>query len=413
MSQHETTTTEKKSGSHLSVIFRSPAFVVLWLSEGLSMVGDRLIMVALITLVYDRTGSAAMVGLLMVFKAVPALLLGSLAGVFVDRWNRKWIMVIANLLQGLLVFCLPLAPGIAIICAIYFVMSSINQFFVPARSAAIPDLVPQETLMTANSMFAITIVFALAIGPAIGTWIMEKISLEAAFFIDSATFLIPAMAVALIAIPYRRKTKLDFNFGKDLREGIIFSLSQPVVIVVLATITAAFFVIGTISVSGVVITHDILHVESSKFGYMMSGLGGGMLIGAVVANILKRWISGVQAGVTGSMLMGAAMINLPLSTSLEGASLVAAVIGMGMIMVQINGQLLLQTIAPHMRGRLMGISQTLTGSATFFASAAVGLLLEYLPVTLVMGIVGISTIVVASAAAIHFRTSSKGLEPSK
>jgi len=181
MSQQVITTTEKKSSSHLSVILRSPAFVVLWLSEGLSMVGDRLVMVALITLVYDRTGSAGVVGLLMVFKAVPALLLGSLAGVFVDRWNRKWIMVIANLLQGLLVFCLPLAPGIAIICAIYFVMSSINQFFVPARSAAIPDLVPQETLMTANSMFAITIVFALAIGPAIGTWIMEKISLEAPY----------------------------------------------------------------------------------------------------------------------------------------------------------------------------------------------------------------------------------------
>ena len=68
------------------------------------MVGDRLLMVALITLVYDRTGSAGVVGMLMVFKAIPALLLGSLAGVFVDRWNRKWIMVIANLLQGLLVF---------------------------------------------------------------------------------------------------------------------------------------------------------------------------------------------------------------------------------------------------------------------------------------------------------------------
>jgi predicted MFS family arabinose efflux permease len=242
---------------------------------------------------------------------------------------------------------------------------------------------------------------------------MEKISLEAAFFIDSATFLIPAIAVALIAIPYRRQAKSEFNLGKDLREGIRFSLSQPVVIVALATITAAFFVIGTISVSGVVITHDILHVESSKFGYMMSGLGGGMLIGAVVTNILKRWISGVQAGVAGSILMGAALIILPFSTSLEAASLIAAVAGVGMIMVQINGQLLLQTIAPDMRGRLMGISQTLTGSATFFASAAVGLMLEYLPVTLVMGIVGISTIVVASAAAIHFRTSSKGLEPSK
>jgi len=67
---------------------RSPAFVVLWLSEALSLIGDRLIMVTLVTLVYDRTGSAGAVGLLMLLKAIPALVLGSLAGVFVDRWNR-------------------------------------------------------------------------------------------------------------------------------------------------------------------------------------------------------------------------------------------------------------------------------------------------------------------------------------
>ena len=123
----------------LGAVLRYPSFVVLWLSEALSLIGDRLIMVALVILVYDRTGSAGAVGLLMLFKAVPALVLGSVAGVFVDRWNRKWIMVSANLLQGLLVFCLPLSPGITVVFIIYLAMATINQFFVPARSATIPD----------------------------------------------------------------------------------------------------------------------------------------------------------------------------------------------------------------------------------------------------------------------------------
>ena len=165
-------------GSHreLSVILRCPAFVALWLSETFSLIGDRLVMVALIALVYDRTGSVGAVGLLMLLKALPALLLGSLAGVFVDRWNRKWIMVISNLLQGLLVFWMPLTTDITVIYIIYLVMSMINQFFVPARTAAIPDLVPPQALLTANSLFALSIVFGMAVGPAAAAWIMENLS---------------------------------------------------------------------------------------------------------------------------------------------------------------------------------------------------------------------------------------------
>ena len=93
---------QQNTRAKFGLALRSPAFLVLWLSEALSLIGDRLIMVALITLVYDHTGSAGMVGLLMLFKAIPALFLGSVAGAFVDRWDRKWVMVIANLLQGLL-----------------------------------------------------------------------------------------------------------------------------------------------------------------------------------------------------------------------------------------------------------------------------------------------------------------------
>ncbi|MBA4380423.1 MAG: hypothetical protein C0393_07085, partial [Anaerolinea sp.] len=350
------------------MVLRSPAFVVLWLSEALSLIGDRLIMVALVTLVYDRTGSAGAVGLLMLLKAIPALALGGVAGAFTDRWNRKWIMVIANLLQGLLVFWLPLSPGIAIIFAIYLAMSIVNQFFVPARSATIPDLVPPETLMTANSLFAISFVGAMAIGPAIGTWITERFSLNAAFYVDAATFLIPAVAVAFLAIPRQRRAATKRSLGSDLREGFTFARSQPTVLAALATITAAFLVIGTLSVAGVVITREILNVESSKFGVMMSALGVGMLSGAIVSNWIGRRFNRTQSGVAGTGLMALGVTALPWSPSLAIASLFAAMIGLGMIIVQVSGQTVLQTISPEMRGRLMGISQTLAGSATFLAS---------------------------------------------
>ncbi len=386
---------------------RSPAFVVLWLSEALSLIGDRLIMVALVTLVYDRTGSASAVGLLMLLKAIPALALGSVAGAFVDRWNRKWIMVIANLLQGLLVFWLPLSPSITVIFVIYLAMSMVNQFFVPARSATIPDLVAPAALLTANSLFAVSIVAAMAIGPAIGAWITERVSLDAAFYVDAGTFLIPAIAVAFLTIPRQQRTATKPSLGGDLRAGLTFARSQPAVLAALATISSAFLVIGTISVTGVVITREILNVESSKFGVMMSALGIGMLGGAIVSGWLGRRFTYVQLGVAGVVVMALGMTALPWSSSLAMASSFAATIGLGMIIVQVNGQTLLQTIAPEMRGRLMGISQTLTGSVTFMASALVGLLVEQLNVTIVMGSVGIITLAVAATVAIYYHNTSK------
>ncbi|MCX6054321.1 MAG: MFS transporter [Chloroflexi bacterium] len=390
-----------------SLVLRSPAFVVLWLSEALSLIGDRLIMVALVTLVYDRTGSASAVGLLMLLKAIPALALGSLAGVFVDRWNRKWIMVIANLLQGLLVFWLPLSPGIVFIFAIYLAMSMVNQFFIPARSAAIPDLVAPEALLTANSLFAISMVAAMAIGPAIGTWITERVSLNAAFYADAATFLIPAMAVAFLVIPRQRCVETKPSLGSDLRAGLAFARSQPAVLAALATISATFLVIGTISVAGVVITREILHVESSKFGIMMSAMGIGMLGGAIASGWLGRRFTHVKLGVAGVILMALGMIALPWSSTLVMASIFTVMIGMGMIIVQVNGQTLLQTIAPEMRGRLMGFSQTLTGSVTFLASALVGLLIDRLNVTIVMSSFGILTMAVAVTVAIYYHKTLK------
>lgn len=401
---------EKISGSPIKAVLRAPAFVTLWLSEGLSMVGDRMLMVALISLVYDRTGSAGAVGLLMVFKAIPALLLGSLAGVFVDRWNRKWIMVIANLLQGLLVFWFPFAHDLAIICTIYFAMSAVNQFFMPARSSAIPDLVPASTLVAANSLFAMAIVFALAAGPALGTLVIDWLGRDAAFYLDSFSFLIPAGAVAFLAIPRQARTDERFNLGSDLRAGLFFAMKHPSVLAALTTITAAFFVVGTISVSGVVITREVLHTESGKFGYLMSGLGGGMVVGAVLSNLLKSRLSGARAGLAGAALMGLALLFMPFSPNLPAACLSAAFIGLGMIFVQINGQVLLQTIAPDMRGRLMGISQTLMGSASFLASAVTGLMLEKINVNIVLWAVGISTIIVTSAAALYFKTSQQRTE---
>jgi MFS family permease len=373
---------------------QQPAFLVLWLSEALSLIGDRLIIVALVTLVYERTHSPTAIGVLMMFKAVPSLALGSLAGVFVDRWNRKWVMVASNLLQGLLVMLIPFSDALLMVFAIYLAMSVVNQFFVPARAATIPNLVPPAALMAANSLFAAAFVGAIAIGPAIGGWIVEHFGSNAAFYVDAGTFLVPALAVSLLAIPPAHRLPGNSKLGADLSQGLAYVRSRTDLLTALALIAAAFLTMGTTSVLGVMIAQDTLHVGAGGFGLMMSAMGGGMLFGAVIIGWLGRKLSRRWLGVAGILLMGLATLALSWIAQFNLAIVLLALTGLGLVTVQVCSQTTLQSTPENLHGRVMGLAQAINGGAQFLASALAGLLAEHLGGTMVLMGVGFMAIVV-------------------
>ncbi len=388
MTEGTISSTHSQARSGFITALQQPAFLVLWLSEALSLVGDRLVIVALVTLVYERTHSPIAVGILMMFKAVPALALGSLAGVFVDRWDRKWIMVASNLIQGMLVLLIPISDSLLLLFAAYLAMSIVNQFFVPARAATLPALVPPPALMAANSLFAAAFVGAIAIGPAIGGWIVEHVGINAAFYVDAATFLIPALAVGVLTIPQAYRSLGDRRIGADLSQGLAFARSRTDILTALILIAAAFLIMGTISVLGVMIA-DSLHVGAGGFGLMMSAMGVGMFCGAVFIGWLGQKINRKWLGIAGIVIMGLTILALPWVTHLNLATALLMLNGFGMVTVQASSQSTLQSISDELRGRVMGLSQTLTGGVQFLAAALAGLLAEQLGAALVLSGVGL------------------------
>lgn len=388
---------------------RSHGFLVLWLSEGLSLLGDRVAMIALVVLVYDRTGSAGAVGLLMTLRAIPPIALGGLAGVLVDRWNLRTTMVLSNLAQGLLVCLIPFMPGSWPIYAVYLAMAVLNQVFVPARSAAIPALVPAAALPSANALFAMGFVAAMALGPALGSALIAAGGLELAFYADALTFLVPAVAVGLIAIPDPRGPRpARTSLTEQLGEGLAYARSRGEVRLALASAAAAFLVIGTLSVCGVVVAKDLLHRESSSFGSLMSAVGAGMVLGGIAVGRLARALGRPRACLAGLTTMALALAGLPWSPSLAAAGAAAAAIGLGMVLVQANAQATLQAADPGLRGRLLGLSQTLIGGATLLASAGAGWAVGLLGAHLALGAVGAVVLAVALglAATTDTRTPS-------
>jgi predicted MFS family arabinose efflux permease len=358
----------------IAEVFRQPRFIVLWLSEAVSLVGDRILMVALVVLVYEQTHSAASVGLLAMIKALPALLLGTLAGVFVDRWSHKWTMVVSNLLQGLLVLLIPLTGSIEVIFATYLGMAVVSQFFIPARSATIPDLVPEKVLLSANSLFAMAFVGAIALGPAIGGWITERFGLNTAFYVDSLTFFVPALAVGCMTIPAAHRKMATRSLGGEWREGLGLIRERADIRSALILIGAAALQIASLSVLGILLASEKMGTGVAGFGGMMSFTGIGMLGGAILLNVVKPHLPRVQMAAGGAILSGAGMLSMALANSLAWGMLSALVIGLGFVTVQANAQTILQGAPENLRGRALGMGQAVMGSVTFLAAALAGLL---------------------------------------
>jgi len=395
--------TSLASRAGFAAALQRPVFTLLWLSEAISLVGDRILLVVLINLVYEQTQSASAVGLLALIKSLPALLLGALAGVLVDRWPRKWVMVVANLLQGALVLVipgvrsLPPAQELGVIFIVYLVMSLVSQFFIPARAACIPSLVPCAALSAANALFAMAFVGAIALGPALGGWIGERFGLPAAFYTDAVTFLGPALVVSFLAIPELGQAPTCRSLGADWREGLALVRRRADLRQALLLLGAAVLQIAVLSVLGVLVVREKLGGSAGDFGLMMSLTGVGMLLAALANSRLGQRFNRLALGAAGALLAGLGMLGLSLAASLPLAYLSGALLGLGFITVQVSVQTSLQMTEAQVRGRMFGLGQAVMGSVTFLAAALAGLLAARLGAAAVL----VATALVPLAAGIY------------
>jgi MFS family permease len=174
----------------------------LWFAQLISTIGDAFTMIAAGIYIFRLTGSTMQVGLMLIATSVPTMLLGLFAGVFVDRYDRKKIMVAAHLSRAVLIFLIPflLPYNLAWLYIIVMLTSSIGTFFDPAFDSVLPEIATDEELTAANSMIAISSFGSTAIGFA-ASGLIASYSLEWAFYIDAATFLISGLLLMSLKVP--------------------------------------------------------------------------------------------------------------------------------------------------------------------------------------------------------------------
>ncbi|MBD3426893.1 MAG: MFS transporter [Candidatus Omnitrophica bacterium] len=183
------------------VLFRKN-FFCLWSGQIISEFGDRLFQMALIALVYSKhPGSVMALANLLFFIIVPVFVIGPLAGVYVDRWDRKRVMIISDIVRGILVFLVPFLVRLDVMAPVYivvFLIFSATRFFLPSKLAFIPDIVSREKLMVANSLSNTTRMIATVLGFAAAGFIVKWIGHVWGFYLDSISYFVSAALIALI-----------------------------------------------------------------------------------------------------------------------------------------------------------------------------------------------------------------------
>ena len=188
-------------------ILRQRNFALLWTGGLISLTGDWILVVGLPFEIYRRTGSTLATGGMVLAYLLPPILFGSVAGVFVDRWDRRRLMVAINLLLALII--LPLLAidviGLWIAYLVLFVASAVELLFKPAESALLPDLLehPDDDLVTANALNGMNNHISRLIGPALGGLIVATGGLVAVTIIDAVTFLASAALIWTLVVKPR------------------------------------------------------------------------------------------------------------------------------------------------------------------------------------------------------------------
>ena len=291
----------------MGIILRNRDFGLLWLAGLISFAGDFALVVALPLHIYRLTGSTLATAGAFAASILPRVVLGSIAGVFVDRWDRKRTMVAADLARAIVLLPLLVAPDrLLLLYAVAAVQGTIGLFFAPAESALLPTLVGEEQLVAANAIAALNLSLSMLIGPALGALLYARTGIAGAASFDAVSYVGSALLIGLIAADARpvRRSAADINGSPwarmvaDWRAGLGVVRRDRTLRVLFAASSlnsAAEGVFLTLGLAPLVL--DVLGGTPAQVGWLgaaqaVGGLIAGVAVVRVGQRLSKRWLFG-------------------------------------------------------------------------------------------------------------------------
>ncbi len=419
-------------------VLRNRPFLLLWLSQLATQVGGNMAVYGLTVIVYNSTTSSSAVSILLLTFLAPAVLFSAVAGVNVDRYDRRLILLVTNILRGLAMIALfVLVKNLAAVFIFNIVVSTVTVFFAPAEAAMIPTLVPRSLLLAANSIFVFTLNTAFAIGFALlGPLIArlagpeELILIVGLLYLVAAVFclLLPKSPVVVTKEEAAGLAAAERAIGStiaQLREGIQYISGHASIAWSLIYLGIAASLIGVLGVIGPRFATETLGLSTTDFVVVVLPMGAGVVLGVLTLNSYGRWLPRRRAIELGMMALGFLIVLLtaagPISRFLQGVqqhvpatvdlsrfvSLLAVVVviafvaGIAYAFVAIPAQTQLQEELPEdVRGRVFGVLNMLVSVSSFAPILIVGFIVDLVGTTVVIITVGLLILVLGMASII-------------
>ncbi len=341
-------------------VFRNPNFSKIWTGQLISTMGSALTSLAASIYVFRLTNSAMSVGLMLMATAAPSLLVGLFAGVFVDRFDRKRIMIIADLIRAVLVFLIPFLVPLNVIWLYVIVMltSAIGQFFDPAQESLLPEVASEQELAAANSLMAISSFGSTAIGFAASGLIAAAADISWAFYLDAISFLISAACIFLLSIkPIQAEGETNAaTVIRNLKIGIKQLFDTPILRSLFLSSIPTLLAFGLSN--ALLLPFALRALKATEFEYgIQEGLTSlGFVAGSlVIAGLFDRMREGAWIA-TGFIAMSMASIAYSFTHSIPLAIAIVTISGFFNAPSSIGRRLVVQRNTPReMRGRVNSV----------------------------------------------------------
>jgi MFS family permease len=373
---------ERAQSPYLALV-RNRNFSLLWIGQLVSFFGDRIHQVALGVLVL-QFGTPLDLGLTLGATAVPSLLLGPLAGALVDRWDRRQTMIVCDILRAGLVLLVPIVVGISMwmVYAVAFAVSTIGLLFRPAKTAVVPAIVKEDQLVTANSASSVNETVADLLGYPIAAAIVATLAglIGAAFVLDAGTYLVSALLIYGMTVPREDLSSERFAVGaiwREMAEGWNFLTRHAELFSNTVISTVAQLAFGAEIVCSFVYAENVLDQAllpyPENYGWMMSALGLGSVIGGLV---IGGWATRARKGpmiIAGFILLGVALAGAGLVRHPYVAMGLFFLIGVANMLYLVPTITLFQERTPQrLFGRVVSTRQALTYGAMALSMALAG-----------------------------------------
>lgn len=388
-------------------ILKEKGFIILWIGQSISKLGNSIFQIACMWYVLQKTGSSTKMGITLLYSTLPAVLLSPVAGAAADRYKRKMLIIASDTVQGIILIVLSLLiyvsnPEVYVIYIASALMSAVGTFFTPAFSAAIPTIVSGDNLCDANTLSKFSSEMSNIFGPIIGGAMAAFIGIYGLVLLDAISFIIAALMESRIRIPEGHIVKNSVsNFKEDIKIGLEYTFKNKILIHF--TIVGGFiinFFLAPLSIIIPIFSQRVLNSGSRGYGILESSIAIGSLAMVFIIPCMSKKMSYFKMTFLGLTFEGITLIAFSMSKSLQISAIIMGLLGASVCICSVSLSTVFQKIIPNnLMGRVSSIMTIVSQSTVPIGMFIGGICLDrfkVVPVLLVSGIIvslaGFSTI---------------------